>query len=132
MKLFEIATNSTNRFTVRVNQQFSDASFDFPFIDGKEWDDITQVPEQLTPLVFVVTPVEDDYRGRSEMSNDYASAPELGFYVGKQSGSVYMQDLLNEPNTVMQMSKRMTPSKLMKMVQQHVVAEPRADTRTLN
>ena len=130
MKIFEIVNNS--KFTVRVNQQFSDASFEFPLVDGQEWDDITQVPEHLKQLVFVITPTDEDYRGRSEISDAYADAPELGFYVGEQTGSVYMQDLLNEPNVVSKLSKRMTPAKLMKLVQQCAVADPSTVKRTLN
>lgn len=129
MKLFEI---TNNRFTVRVNQQFSDASFEFPLIDGQEWDDARQVPEPLKVLVYVITPTEGDYRGRSELASEYANTPELAFFVGERTGSVYMQDLLNEPNTISKMSKRMTPSKLMALVQQCVVSEPSTVGRTLN
>lgn len=129
MKLFEIADN---RFTVRVDQQFSDMSFDLPFIDGKEWDDASQVPEPLKPLVYVVTITDGDYRGRSDLAAEYSNTPELGFFVGSQTGSVYMQDLLNEPNTIMQISKRMTPTKLMALVQQHVIAEPNSNVGRLN
>lgn len=120
MKLYEIAST---QFTARVDSVFSDMTLDLPFLDGREWEDMSQVPEQLKPLVYVITPTEGDYRGRSEMADSYKDQPELAFFVGVSSGSVYMQDLLNEPNLIMQISKRITPNKIMKLVQQHIVQD---------
>lgn len=67
--------------TVRVDQEFSDLTFDFDFDD--DFEDISEVPEQLRPLVQVITPIEDDYRGAGSFApaSWYENEPELAYYV---------------------------------------------------
>lgn len=125
MLLHEIHTRM-NAITVRVDQEFSDMTLEFDIID--EWEDISQVPEQLQPLVYVITPIDSDYRGQSdELAGEYANSPELGYYVGVQSKKVYQQDLLNEPNVVSLI--RINQKKLMALIQWHAINEPHSGQR---
>jgi hypothetical protein len=117
MKLCEIA--QTAPLVVRVDQDFSDLTFDFPL--GDSWDDISEVLEPLKPLVYVITPIDQDYRGMSggDLGDLYANSPELAYFVGTKTGNLYQQDLLNVPHVVYVVM--IEPRRLMDLVLAHSV-----------
>ena len=128
MKLHELKETQTAALTVRVDQQLSDMFLEPPF-SGYEhdqvWEDISEVPEPLALLIYVVTPIEQDYRGMSAgpLRQMYETEPEIAFYVGKRSGKLYQQDLLNIPNAVSMVE--MSPKQLMSLVQKHATQDVR-------
>lgn len=126
MLLTEITAMRSNALTVRVDQEFSDATLDFDVAD--EWDDIADVPEQLNPLMYVVTQTEGDYRSLSdELTQTYGNTPELAYFVGARSGKLYQQDLVNIPNTVFLLS--MPVAQFNKLIGQHIINEPGTSVR---
>lgn len=122
-----------NFITVRVDQDFSDMTFEFPFDEEEAYEDISEVPEPLIPLVQVITPIDQDYRGQHPASSvfpglasAYASSPELAYYVGRDSGKVYQQDLLNIPHTV-QAIEGMDKQQLMSLLTPHILPHRKGD-----
>jgi hypothetical protein len=108
--------------TVRIDQVLSDLIFDTEMIE--DWEDISEVPEPLKPLIQIITPVDNDYRGMAsgDLLDLYSNSPEWAFYTGVKSGKLYQQDLLNDPQAVALI--KMTPKRFMSLVQQHAVKDP--------
>lgn len=104
---------------VHVDDEFSEMTFDFEF--DTSYEDMQEVPEPLTLIVKVVTPIEHDYRGMAKgtLRQQYESSPELAYYVGNKSGKLYQQDLLNHPQTVFEL--KMSKEQLVSLLNQHKI-----------
>lgn len=122
MNLSQVLSESA--IVVRVDQAFKDMLDNFNYSFRYEYEDISEVPEQTRVIAHILTPTDSDYRGDGQHADaEYSNVPEIAALVGLQSKRVYIQELLNDPQTVVAIS-RMTEQKFVALLQAHIVASP--------